>query len=76
MTHPEKLIYRIREAMDTLGVSRSTIYRLVKRSELKLIKIGSTTSSGITAASIKAMIEEVDVLARHPLRSVFLKMPN
>ena len=54
---PEKLVYRIHEAMETLGVSRTTIYRLVKRGELRLIKIGGTTSSGITAASIKAMME-------------------
>lgn len=58
MAQPQKLIYRIREAMETLGVSRTTIYRLVKRGELSLIKIGSTRSSGITAASLNAMIND------------------
>lgn len=57
MTQPLKLIYRVHEAAEALGVSRVTVYRLVKRGELRLIKIGSTTSSGITAASINAMID-------------------
>ena len=57
MARTEKLIYRINEATEALGVSRTTIYRLVKRGELSLIKIDSTKSSGITAASITAMIE-------------------
>lgn len=51
-----KLIYRVHEAMDTLGVSRSTIYRLVAAGDLQLIKIGSTKSSGITAESLEAML--------------------
>lgn len=57
---PKKQVYRVREAMDTLGVSRSTIYRLVSRGDLRLIKIGSTTSSGITAASLDAMLNNPD----------------
>ncbi|PLC54060.1 transcriptional regulator [Pollutimonas nitritireducens] len=39
-----------------LGVSRSTIYRLVNEGQLVLIKIGKR-SSGITAASVHALIE-------------------
>lgn len=39
-----------------LGVSRSTIYRLVHNGELELVKIGKR-SSGITATSLHAMIE-------------------
>ena len=50
------LLYRINVAEAKLGVSRSTIYRLVKEGELELVKIGKR-SSGITADSINAMIE-------------------
>jgi excisionase family DNA binding protein len=50
------LLYRINVAEAKLGVSRSTIYRLVKDGELELVKIGKR-SSGITADSINAMIE-------------------
>ncbi len=50
------LLFRINVAEAKLGVSRSTIYRLAKAGELELVKIGSR-SSGITAASLHAMIE-------------------
>ncbi|WP_369691507.1 helix-turn-helix transcriptional regulator, partial [Castellaniella caeni] len=50
------LLYRINVAEAKLGVSRSTIYRLVHDGELELVKIGKR-SSGITATSLHAMIE-------------------
>lgn len=50
------LLYRINVAEAKLGVSRSTIYRLVKEGQLELVKIGKR-SSGITSVSIHAMIE-------------------
>ena len=50
------ILYRINVAEAKLGVSRSTIYRLVKEGQLDLVKIGKR-SSGITADSIHAMIE-------------------
>lgn len=50
------LLYRINVAEAKLGVSRSTIYRLVHNGELELVKIGKR-SSGITATSLHAMIE-------------------
>lgn len=50
------ILYRINVAQAKLGVSRSTIYRLVKDGQLELVKIGKR-SSGITADSINAMIE-------------------
>src|SRR3546814_4877918 len=50
------LLYRINVAEAKLGVSRSTIYRLVKEGKQDLVKIGKR-SSGITASSIFAMIE-------------------
>lgn len=52
----DALLYRINVAEAKLGVSRSTIYRLVKAGQLDLVKIG-LRSSGITANSIHAMIE-------------------
>jgi excisionase family DNA binding protein len=56
MAQPSALIYRINVVEAKLGVSRSTIYRLVKEGQLELVKIGKR-SSGITANSIHAMIE-------------------
>lgn len=50
------ILYRINVTEAKLGVSRSTIYRLVKDGQLELVKIGKR-SSGITADSITAMIE-------------------
>lgn len=51
------LIYRINAATEKLGVSRNTIYRLVKAGELVLVKI-SIRASGITAESIDAFLEK------------------
>lgn len=56
------LLYRIHIAETKLGVSRSTIYRLVNEGELELVKI-SKRSSGITAASLHALIERNKTLA-------------
>ncbi|WP_233208377.1 helix-turn-helix transcriptional regulator [Pollutimonas subterranea] len=58
----QALLYRIRTAEAKLGVSRSTIYRLVNEGQLVLIKIGKR-SSGITAASVHALIERNKALA-------------
>jgi len=58
----EALLYRVPTAQAKLGVSRSTIYRLVNEGELVLIKIGKR-SSGITAASVHALIERNKALA-------------
>lgn len=51
------ILYRINVAEAKLGVSRATIYRLAKEGTLELVKIGKR-SSGITAASIAALIEK------------------
>jgi len=55
------ILYRINVAEAKLGVSRATIYRLAKEGTLELVKIGKR-SSGITAASIAAMIEKNKVI--------------
>lgn len=51
-----KLIYRVHEATQALGVSVATIYRMCDRGELVKGKIGKTRSVGITAASLNAML--------------------
>ncbi|WP_103860097.1 helix-turn-helix transcriptional regulator, partial [Burkholderia pseudomallei] len=38
-TTPKKL-YRIKAVMDMLSISRTTVYRLVDKGKLKLVKIG------------------------------------
>jgi len=55
--------YRINIAMAKLGVSRSTLYRLVDKGHLELIKI-SERASGITASSFAAYIERQQAFAR------------
>ncbi|WP_258129194.1 helix-turn-helix transcriptional regulator [Achromobacter anxifer] len=51
-----KLIYRVHEATQALGVSVATIYRMCDRGELVKGRIGTTRSVGITAASVNAML--------------------
>ena len=53
----EPLIYKISVAMAKLSVSRATIYRLVSKGDLKLVKIGA--ASGITAESINAFVRRL-----------------
>lgn len=50
-----KLLYRLREAEEALGLSRTMVYRLVKRGELEQVKIGDATR--ITVESVQALIE-------------------
>lgn len=50
-----KLLYRLREAEEALGLSRTMVYRLVKRGDLEQVKIGDATR--ITVASVQALIE-------------------
>ena len=37
----ERLLYRISEAADILGISRSTLYRLIASGELATIRVGA-----------------------------------
>lgn len=55
MSQAQPLVYRINIAMARLGVSRSTIYRMVADNKLVLTKI-SARASGITAASLEALV--------------------
>lgn len=48
---PQPLIYRINAAVEQMGISRATLYRLVKAGDLDLVKI-SIRASGITRESI------------------------
>lgn len=45
-------VYRIRQAATLLGISIPTIYRLAKRGELQLVKIG-VKASAIPRSSIE-----------------------
>ncbi len=51
----ERLLFRLREAEGALGLSRTMIYRLIKRGDLEQVKIGDATR--ITAVSVMALIE-------------------
>ncbi len=50
-----KLLYRLREAEEALGLSRTMIYRLIKRGDLEKVQIGDATR--ITVESVQALIE-------------------
>lgn len=50
----EQALYKVSSAMKKLDVSRATIYRLVSRGELEMVKIG--TSTRLTSASIDRLI--------------------
>jgi excisionase family DNA binding protein len=52
--HPVKL-HRIKNAAAMLGVSKPTIYRLVRAGQLTLVKLG-TRASAITDDSISTFI--------------------
>ncbi|HEX2655593.1 MAG TPA: helix-turn-helix domain-containing protein [Xanthobacteraceae bacterium] len=47
-------LHRINDVAAALGVSRNTIYRMVRRGVLTLVKIGPN-SSGITDASVQRL---------------------
>lgn len=60
------LIYRVPQAAAALGISRATLYRMIKRGELELVKIGCTRSSGIPADSVDAMLQRSRAEAGSP----------
>jgi excisionase family DNA binding protein len=49
----DQILYKVSSAMKRLDVCRATIYRLVQRGELEVVKVGSATR--ITAASINRL---------------------
>ncbi|MCR4464824.1 helix-turn-helix domain-containing protein [Burkholderia sp. SCN-KJ] len=54
---PVKL-YKVREVMRQLSISKTTVYRLVDAGKLRLVKIG-THLSFITAESFDAFFAEI-----------------
>lgn len=47
----QPIVYRINAAVKKLGISRATIYRMIKAGDLDLVKI-SIRASGITSESM------------------------
>ena len=52
----ERLLYRISEAADILGVSRSTLYRLIASGELATIRVG--TAPRIPAKVLERFVDQ------------------
>ncbi|WP_232469793.1 helix-turn-helix transcriptional regulator [Burkholderia pseudomallei] len=52
-------LYKVREVMRQLSISKTTVYRLVGAGKLRLVKIG-TRSSYITAESVDAFLAEIN----------------
>lgn len=53
----KKLLYRIPEAQDVLGIGRTKLYELVNQDALDLVRIGARTL--ITAESIEQYVESL-----------------
>lgn len=53
----KKLLYRVPEAMDVLGIGRSKTYELVSTGALELVKIG--TRALITAESLERYVDSL-----------------
>ncbi|WP_310041701.1 helix-turn-helix transcriptional regulator [Paraburkholderia caribensis] len=56
LNSPTPKLHRINVAARLLGVSRATIYRLVRAGHLTLVKIG-LNASGITDESLRDFVE-------------------
>ncbi|EFF76407.1 helix-turn-helix transcriptional regulator [Achromobacter piechaudii] len=61
-----KLIYRVHEATEALGLSVATIYRMCSRGELVKRNIGKTRAVGITAESVNAMLARMSAPDAEP----------
>lgn len=61
-----KLIYRVHEATEALGLSVATIYRMCSRGELVKRNIGNTRAVGITAESVNAMLARMSATDPEP----------
>ena len=53
---PQQLLVRLNTAARMLDVSRSTVYKMVKAGDLKLVKIGPRASA-VTVGNLEALIE-------------------
>lgn len=49
------LLYKVSTVMEMLDISRTTVYRLIAKGDLKLIKIG-ISGSRITSASVHGIL--------------------
>jgi excisionase family DNA binding protein len=60
-TAPDKLAYSVPDAAKELSVSKETVWRLVKRGELRTLKIGHRTI--IRRAEIVAYLDRLEQAA-------------
>jgi excisionase family DNA binding protein len=58
---PEPLLYDSETAADLLGVSRSTIYKLIARGELKGVKVGKARR--FSRQELEALVERLEAVA-------------
>jgi excisionase family DNA binding protein len=58
----ERLLFTVEEVAEALGLSRSTIYRLLRRGELVATHIGSATR--IPESSVRRFVDERTRTAR------------
>lgn len=64
---PEKFTYRVLDACAALGISRTSLYELVKSGELKLIKIAGRT---LVPRSELERLTRIDSAPNKPKRAV------
>lgn len=51
----QRMTFKINEVAELLGISRTTIYKLIGQGELQRIKVGATTL--IAATSVDSLLE-------------------
>ncbi|MBX6772471.1 MAG: helix-turn-helix domain-containing protein [Chloroflexi bacterium] len=57
----EKLLYRVTEAAELLGISRAKLYQLIARGELRAVHIDS--AARIPAAELERYVRELQSAA-------------
>lgn len=58
---PERLAYRVKEAADTLAISRSRFYELVAAGEIRVLKEGARTL--VRRSELEAYLDRLDEAA-------------
>ena len=58
---PERLAYRVKEAADTLAISRSRFYELVAAGEIRVLKEGARTL--VRRSELEAYLDRLEEVA-------------
>lgn len=62
MKDSDKLLYKVKRVENLLDISKTTVYKLINKGELELVKVGN--SSRITASSVDLYIESKKMIPK------------